>query len=117
MPTISMSWQCAVTSATRISRILRRQPRIDLKEDGLTLNANIGNIVMKDAEFSYPNREQSHVIRNVLIKTTLQTEWKGFEQIDSVNQARREGGAGGPERLWEVYCDQCKSPPSPASCM
>ena len=64
MPTISMSWQCAVTSATRISRILRRQPRIDLKEDGLTLNANIGNIVMKDAEFSYPNREQSHVIRN-----------------------------------------------------
>lgn len=35
-----------------------------MKEDGLTLNANIGNIVMKDAEFSYPNREQSHVIRN-----------------------------------------------------
>ena len=46
------------SAASRISRILRRQPGIDsTKVDGLTLHANIGNIVMKDAEFSYPNRK------------------------------------------------------------
>ena len=55
-------FQCAVTAASRISRILRRQPGIDsTKVDGLTLHANIGNIVMKDAEFSYPNRKHSEL--------------------------------------------------------
>ena len=49
-----------------------------MKEDGLTLNANIGNIVMKDAEFSYPNREQSHVIRNVFNKNHFADRMERF---------------------------------------
>ena len=52
-------FQCAVAAANRISGVLRRQPRINCStEDGLTLNANIGNIAMKDVEFSYPNRKK-----------------------------------------------------------
>ena len=51
-------FQVAVTAANKISRLLRRQPRIDCgAEVGLTMEENIGNVNMKEAEFSYPNRK------------------------------------------------------------
>ena len=50
-------FQVAITAANKISRLLRRQPRIDCgAEGGLTME-DIGNINIRDAEFSYPNRK------------------------------------------------------------
>ena len=51
-------FQVAVTAANKISRLLRRQPKIDCEDEGgLTMEENIGNINIRDAEFSYPNRK------------------------------------------------------------
>ena len=51
-------FQVAVTAANKICRLLRRQPRIDCEaEGGLTMEEDIGNINIRDAEFSYPNRK------------------------------------------------------------
>ena len=55
-------FQVAVTAANKICRLLRRQPRIDCEaEGGLTMEEeDIGNINIRDAEFSYPNRKIKH---------------------------------------------------------
>ena len=51
-------FQVAVTAANKISRLLRRQPRIDCGTGaGLTMEENIGNVNIREAEFSYPNRK------------------------------------------------------------
>ena len=103
-------FQCAVAAANRISGVLRRQPRINCStEDGLTLNANIGNIAMKDVEFSYPNRKEKLLDVKCFNRNhfTLQAKWKGSQQIDFVSEARGEGWSGGGEWQWEVHCDQC----------
>ena len=47
----------AINAITRFIKLIERKPEINLDpSEGLTLVANIGNIYMKDVEFSYPTR-------------------------------------------------------------
>ena len=60
-------FQVAVTAANKISRLLRRQPRIDCgAEVGLITEENIGNVNIREAEFSYPNRKIKSIFLNFL---------------------------------------------------
>ena len=47
----------AINAVSRIIKVIDRKPEINLDpSEGLTLVANIGNLYMKDVEFSYPTR-------------------------------------------------------------
>lgn len=47
----------ALNAISRLMEVIERKPEISLDpSEGLTLVANIGNLYMKDVEFSYPTR-------------------------------------------------------------
>jgi ABC-type bacteriocin/lantibiotic exporter with double-glycine peptidase domain len=72
----------AMVAASRVFQLLNRKPCISTNPNvGLKLNEVAGNIVIKDAEFSYPTRP------NIKILNRLQLSIKHGESIALVGES------------------------------